>query len=320
LVPDEGSGTSPPGGDDQGDDQQGDDTIGGDSGTADDRSIEPMRDALPPLDVTRPPPDAFSDCPDAGATFVYVVTEQFELMSFYPPTAAFKAIGNLSCPIVNAMATPFSMAVDHTGIAYVLYSDGELFRVSTANASCRATTFASGQRGFPLKFGMGFSSDTTDNGETLFIAGAAPSPQLATINTTSFALRVVGSLNPSIPSAELTGTGAGDLFAFYSTNGPTPCDNLGGGNCADSAIGQINKSTGQVTNQTVLFGKPQGGAWAFAFWGGDFYTFTAPFDASGSPQGTIVTRFDPSDGSTTVVANRSDQIVGAGVSTCAPAD
>jgi hypothetical protein len=210
------------------------------------------------------------------------------------------------------------MAVDKTGVAYVVYNDGELFRVSTATAACQRTSFASGQRGFPSTFGMGFSQDTTDTGETLFVASGGVNggtvPRLASITTTNFTLRIVGNLSPAIDSPELTGTGAGDLFGFYATSGATPCDNISTGTCPDSAIGQIDKTTGRVTNQAVLFGRAQGTAWAFAFWGGDFYTFTAPTD------GTIVTRFDPTDGSAAVVAQRSDRIVGAGVSTCAPAE
>jgi hypothetical protein len=304
-----------------GDDDSGSTPFGDDGGSADDRSVEPMRDALPPLDVTVPH-DAFNNCPDAGATFIYVVTEEFELMSFYPPTGAFTAIGALNCPVASNGSgpafTPFSMAVDKTGVAYVVYNDGELFRVSTATAACQPTSFASGQRGFTPTFGMGFSQDTTDTGETLFVASGggndAATPRLASISTSNFALRIVGNLSPAIDSPELTGTGAGDLFGFYATSGATPCDNITTGTCPDSAIGQIDKTTGRVTNQAVLFGRAQGTAWAFAFWGGDFYTFTAPSSA-----GTIVTRFDPTDGSAVVVAQRSDRIVGAGVSTCAPA-
>jgi hypothetical protein len=57
-----------------------------------------------------------------------------------------------------------------------------------------------------------------------------------------------------------------------------------------------------------------GSGWAFAFWGGDFWVFTAPAGDS------RITRFRPSDGSvTTVVDSLGAIIVGAGVSTCAPA-
>ncbi|MGH7281076.1 MAG: hypothetical protein ACRELY_06100, partial [Polyangiaceae bacterium] len=53
------------------------------------------------------------------------------------------------------------------------------------------------------------------------------------------------------------------------------------------------------------------GGWAFGFWGGDFYTFTG-----GGP--STVTRFRPSDKSIVQVATYPSEIVGAGVSTCAP--
>jgi hypothetical protein len=268
----------------------------------------PIIDALPPLDVSSPP-DAFNDCPDAGATFIYVVSSGFGLYSFYPPTLTFTRIGQIECPILQTTATPFSMAVDRTGVAYVLYTDGELFRVSTATATCVATTFLIGQGGFNADFGMGYSHDSAGTAETLYVIGE--SGTLATIDTTSFTLRTIGAANPPVDSAELTGTGAGDLFAFYATTGTTPC--MGPG-CPDSSIGQLDKSSGRQTNQAELKGVAQGHAWAFAFWGGDFYTFT-----EATTGGTRVTRFRPADGSVVTVATRPDfEIVGAGVSTCAP--
>jgi hypothetical protein len=279
------------------------------------RDVDELKDALPPIDVSVPV-DAFNNCPDAGATLVYLVSEQFELLSFYPPTAEFTTIGALNCPTATSGSAPFSMAVDQTGIAYVLYEDGEIFRVSTATAACRATSFRPGQSGFTTNFGMGFVADATGSGETLYVASGGENvvPRLATIDTQTFALRGVGTVHPTIGSPELTGTGAGDLFAFFATRGTASCDNFNANmNCTDSAIGQLDKATGQVTGESVLTGNPQGTAWAFAFWGGDFYTFTAP---NGT---TIVNRFSPADGSLVTVARRSDRIVGAGVSTCAPA-
>ncbi len=93
--------------------------------------------------------------------------------------------------------------------------------------------------------------------------------------------------------------GAGDLVAFYATT-------------TGSAIAQIDTSTAQSIGQTTLPGVYQNGSYAFAVWGGDFYTFT------GDPAGTVVTRFRPTDGSIVQVAQIADVIVGAGVSTCAP--
>jgi len=267
-------------------------------------------DALPPIDVQPPPIDAFNDCPDAGSTLIYVITTSNTLMSFYPPTATFATIGTIACP-AQPGSEPFSMAVDRTGIAYTVFSpSGELFRVSTLTADCQPTTFQQDQQGFSTTFGMGYSKDLNDSAETLYVSSdigtgcdMTLASQLGSIDTTAFTLSVVGTFSPSINCAELTGTREGQLFAFYPINANN-----------DSAIGQIDRTTAQVTNQSNLIGVKQGGGWAFAFWGGDFYTFTAPPPANT----TVVTRFRPSDGSITEVAQSTERVVGAGVSTCAP--
>ena len=278
-------------------------------------------DALPAIDVTQPPPDAPNPCPDAGDTLIYVITEQNILLSFDPPTGMFEHIGTIACPVTGtctapgqppAPANPFSMAVDSQGIAYVVYCDGELFRVSTATASCEPTGFLVGQGGFPQTFGMGFSRDPNGTTETLYVAGDPGQTEtvpavLGSIDTT-FALTNIGPFAPSIYGPELTGTGAGDLFAFYAIGQENESQT------APTAIGQIDKTNGRVIAQTPLPGVFLQDGWAFGFWGGDFYLFTAPGGSS------IVTRYRPSDGSIVQVASTPGEIVvGAGVSTCAPA-
>ncbi len=54
------------------------------------------------------------------------------------------------------------------------------------------------------------------------------------------------------------------------------------------------------------------GGYAFSFWGGDFYFYTAPTDQ------TIVTHLSSATGTTTNASPLTFTIVGAGVSTCAP--
>src|SRR6185503_15224882 len=101
-----------------------------------------------------PPDVVINTCEDAGVTYIYVMTEENQLLSFYPPTLGFTGIGKIDCP-ADPGATPFSMAVDRAGIAYVVFNDGELFRVSTLTASCKPTGFTINQNGFPTVFGMG---------------------------------------------------------------------------------------------------------------------------------------------------------------------
>jgi hypothetical protein len=266
-------------------------------------------DALPTIDA-QPLRDVNVDlCRDAGATLVYAVTESDHLLRFDPPAASFSTIGTLACADV---ANPFSMAVDRKGIAYVLYatygstSPGHIYRVSLATSACLPTSFVA-PVGFE-SFGMGFAADDQGPGETLYVASDnATGGELGSIDTTTDSLTPVGFFSPPILGAELSGTGDGRLFAFYTEGGPTVAT-------GPVYVAQIDKASGKMIARTDLPGVTQGQAWAFAFWGGDFYLFTAPATAAGS----IVQRYRPTDGSITQVAEYPERIVGAGVSTCAP--
>ncbi len=255
------------------------------------------------LDVQEEP---FVACPDAGNTLIYVITTQNVLMSFYPPTAAFATIGTIQCPGAGGDA-PLSMAVDRKGTAYVMFNGGTLFRVSTADGLCTTTAFVHTQQGIADLRGMGFVANPIDAGtvETLYVENY-PAHSLDTLDTTTFQLTTVAPFDPAIIEPELTGTGAGDLFFFYATSGG-----------ADSAIAQIDRYNAQILGVASLPGVPQGGGWAFAFWGGDFYMFTAP---QGLGTSSLVTRYRPADGTIKQVAASPDglTIVGAGTSTCAP--
>ena len=283
---------------------------------ADDAGVFPPDAPIPPIDAT--PGIVPSDCPDAGDTLIYLVTSESNLFSFYPPTARFARIGLLSCPTSGSGWQPFSMAVDRQGRAYVLFIDGsgsgagQLFGVSTATAACTTLPYVGGQDGFET-FGMGFVGNVDSGTETLYVAmnteEADAAPKLAALDVANFRLSMVENISPaSIASAELTGTGDGRLFAFYEQG-------------ASSAIAQLDPSNGRALGNDNLANLPQRlqtvsvSGWAFAFWGSDFYLFTT--DPAGTG-GSIITRFDPSDGSQTTVATLSELIVGAGVSTCAP--
>jgi hypothetical protein len=256
-----------------------------------------------------------NECADAGATLVYLITADSQLMSFDPPTTTFHAIGTIACPDPQG-TSPFSMAVSRSGVAYVVYESGYLFRVSTLTAACEATSFVPDDAVFAAPFGTGFSADApdagTDGGETLYVAscpltaGGSPGPSsLASIDTTTFALHAIGQLSPVIENAELTGSAAGALFAFWAPD-----------ESSNTSIVQIDKATAGDTPVATLPGVDLGNAWAFAFWGGDFYLFTAP-DGVGSA--SLVTRYRPADGSITQVGTAPGvTVVGAGVSTCAP--
>jgi hypothetical protein len=243
-----------------------------------------------------------------GADLVYLVDEHNAMFSFTPNTLTFTELGPLNCAAQNG-ATPFSMGVDRSAVAWVLYSDGELFKVPTSNvANCTATSFAMDQSGFQL-FGMGFASDSSGGmTDTLYIAGGpntgsgmlASSTMLGTLSFPALSVSQVGTVNGQ---PELTGTGTGDLWGFFpDKNG--------------SSIEKLNKTSGAAeTTYPVATNHGSPAAWAFAFWGGDLWAFLQTSnDAS-----TQVYQVDGTTGAlkaNTAAPNRV--IVGAGVSTCAP--
>jgi hypothetical protein len=189
---------------------------------------------------------------------------------------------------------------------------GAVFRVNTTDASCTpASPIPLPGRWFRL--GMGFSTASADStDESLFVTGtgdllAGPSPGLGRIDMGTGMLSSIGSFTGALrgQSAELTGTGDGRLYGFFTT---TPVQ-----------VAQIDKGTGAITSAVPLPGVETPSAWAFSFWGGDFYLYTAPSRLSPG-RTSNVTRYRPSDGSInpSYMTNVGFRIVGAGVSTCAP--
>jgi hypothetical protein len=259
-------------------------------------------DALPSIDQFQSDTPIPTDCPDAGATLIYVITSQNELFSFYPPTLVFSKIGDIACPDTEG-GTPWSMAVDRLGTAYSVFDDGLLWQISTQNASCQPTSYVPPTQDAPFfVFGMGYAGDQTS--ESLYIADARFSMEsagLATIDTMTFTRSFIADFQPELPRCELTGTGDGRLFAFCL---PT----MGNG----STLAEVDRMTAQVIAENTLMVGGANDAFAYAFWGGVFWIFTSP------GMMTTVTRYDPSSMSETEVTTMGSTVVGAGVSTCAP--
>jgi len=257
-----------------------------------------------------------------GTELIYVVDDTYRLLSFDPATEMFTLIGTLSCPAGTPWpdwqpgpATPFSMSVDRTGTAWVLYSSGEIFHVNVSDASCQATGFTKGQSGFEL-FGMGFVSDSPGStAETLYIAGGSSTTgatdfRLGRVDGSSLAVTQIGTLTvPETFGPELTGTGDAKMFGYY------PGIN-------NTQVSELSKTTAQIQQTWPMPGLGnQIRAWAFAHWGGRFYIFITTSDLLGTTTTSQVQLLDPATGNSNVIAGLEDIpyiIVGAGVSTCAP--
>ena len=276
--------------------------------------VDAAPQTAPPADTADAAPPNEVGCTDA-MKLVYVVSEEKNLYSFAPATLTFTKIGALSCASADGgtSAKPTSMAVDRSGTAWVNYDDGEIFKVSTTDASCKATKYQPGQHGFD-KLGMAFSMDSASaQSESLLVVGIDHSSSgfvgrgLASIDTGSYALTPIGDFSSPLAgkAAELTGTGDGKLYGFFTTS--------------PASLAEIDKGTGAVMSNQPLTGVDVGDAWAFSFWGGDFWFYTAPSVTTSPGSTSSVTRLNMKDGSISVVKkNIGFRIVGAGVSTCVP--
>ena len=262
----------------------------------------------------------------AASQLIYVLSASNQIYSFNPQTKVFTPISSLQCQAGSM--TPNSMAVDREGNAWVNYvgadptsgnaTSGGIFKVDIATGACTTTSVSLPNNWYQV--GMGFStvsaSDTTD---TLYVAatnglgclggfggggGGASNDGLGTIDTTAMTFKKIGPFTGSLAgqSAELTGTGNGRLYGFFAD---TP-----------AAFAQIDKTTGATSNEVSLTSVQCPAAYAFSFWGGDFYFYTSPDGTTNS----TVTHYTTGDGGIdpSFVMDAGIVIVGAGVSTCAP--
>ncbi len=251
-------------------------------------------------------------CPDLEVPLddgIFVLSITAQLWKYFPETNMFEQLGPIGCDLPP---TTFSMAVDRLGFAWVQYQGGELRKVSVTNvANCSDPGYALGQTAV-ANFGMAFVSNSeSDACDRIY--GNTASGQAEGNNIADFfaidpvTLKVIPIGKSNYGTAELTGTGDGRAFFFAGAN--------------PAKLIEIDKATGKNISVIPLPGVELGGAWAFAFFAGDFYFFT---NSKGGP-GSEVTHIDYDDSDNNgikdikqIVDNAPISIVGAGVSTCAP--
>jgi hypothetical protein len=193
---------------------------------------------------------------------IYVVTIESQLFAFDPTVpglAAYQLVGTLAC---DSKGSPQSMAVDREGMAWVFFSSGKLYRVSTRDASCTPTDYVHPSSNTML--GMAFTAESRrSEQERLFIA--SPAFGLANVDTNS--LRVE-HLDRTPFKAELAGGSDAKLFML------TPRE-YGAGTAA-ARLDQIDRATHRPSALMRLadYGVPS--AWAFARYDGLFYLFITP--------------------------------------------
>ncbi len=246
----------------------------------------------PTIPAEEPPAD---DCADTS-DLIYVIDRALQkLYLFDPLTLDFTALGSLDCS--SGQATPASMAVSRDGFAYVRYSDNDLFAVDLVTMDCSKTPYAGASFG---DFGMGFSTDAAGGWQdTLYLSSES---DLATLDLATWTLQPVG---PTPSQSELSGDADGELWAFLPLESP-------------AELTHLDKAGGPPIVSYGLNGFPDAGdidTFAFATWAGEFWLFVREY---GMGKTTDVYRVTADGEMTFALADSGRDVVGAGVSTCAP--
>jgi hypothetical protein len=192
---------------------------------------------------------------------------------------AFGKVGTLNCAAA-AGEGPNSMAIDASGTAWVTYTDGTLFKVSTTNASCTATTFVANQHNF-FNFALAFANNGAS--QTLYVSGVTPQFTglgLGTIDLGTMALTPIANFGGSLQGqvADLTSTPDGTLYGLFGTAPPV--------------IATIDKAMAATTVVRTLpstLNLATATDWAFVSGdSGDFWIFSADTSADAAATSQVM--------------------------------
>jgi hypothetical protein len=270
-----------------------------------------------------------------------MVTLDNNFYSFDPGTLTLTKIGPLDCPTASF---PYDLTVGRDAVARVVMFDGTLFDVDPKTAHCTPTNYV--YQGGGVGFGsVSFVLDPSTGQDVLYtstrqfpIGGDAGTCSCAPLQIDGGPLlcypigqglgRAAGSPLSITPIADysdhldreilaLTGTGDGRLYGYYSGVDMMACLN-GDFTPNGPQLVQIDPKTASVMSMipvtNVLSNTTTANSYAFSFWGGDFWFYTA---TTGNSE---ITRYRASTDKSfdVVVADAGINIVGAGVSSCAP--
>ncbi len=267
--------------------------------TATEDTSVPTDTGTPPDTATEEPPDDPPPADDCDATDdrIYVIDKDTSVLYlFNPADNRLTSLGEIPC---DSWSTPASMGVSRDGHAYVRYSDDSVYDIDLASYTCTETASSDRTTRFG-SFGMGYATDTAGTWrDRLFVANGTT---LATLDTATWRTTNVGRM-PS--QSELTGNAAGELWALLPLESP-------------AQLRQLDPRSGATLTTVNLrsFPNPMDiDTFAFAAWGGDLFAFVRVYGMGSS---TTVYRVDSGGSMTRVVAELGINVVGAGVSTCAP--
>jgi hypothetical protein len=239
------------------------------------------RSHAPDDDAGEVPPDATAapDAPgedDAGARcgcapgihddHVLVISDDAELWAFDPRDASFERVRGSLCETAES---PFSMAIDAQGRAYVMFVESRAIRsfdLADPSASCAGSGIDASAAGIGLA-GMTFVREPATLCESMYLHSYSgdgafdEGPGAGTLGLVDPSSRAVTALATiDYDGGELAGTGDGRLFAIAGVR--------------PAKIVEYARDTGVVIETLPLDGFSKTNASAMAFFGGDLWLFT----------------------------------------------
>lgn len=256
------------------------------------------------------------DCTERAKS-IFLLGANAQLFIYHPIKNTFEELPAYDCDFPSGSQV-HSLGVDRNSVAWVqVRPSGDIFKVDTLKDNkCSHSGNVPGQAGI-TNAGMCFVEHPLDGRcEQLYLHSAEGDDWferpnaglLAVLDPEGASSKKIGPIN--FNGGELTGTADGRLFALAGV--------------PDAKLIEYDPKTAKVIKQTPLPGVNTSGAFAFAFWGGDFYFFTDTFANQGGAfvLTSKVTKLDY-DGSGELsdhLEATPKRVVGAGVSICAPLD
>ena len=236
------------------------------------------------------------DCTAETKKNAYLLDNNNTIYQFNPVSLAVTPIAPFNC---SNNATLYSIAVQRTGIIWMLFDDGNISTYNIKTAQCRPTDFATNQSSFSL-FSLTFLKSITDNSETLYVSKQNDPPgSLGVIDRNSLTLSNVSAYNSNLSTyADLAGTSDGRLFGAFVDSPYT--------------LARIDPSNAQILARYPLNATVDGGYGNYAFFAYQslFYFF------SGTTNLTNVFTYAPASNTTVNRTAIPQVIVGATASSC----
>jgi hypothetical protein len=270
--------------------------------------IEPKFDLATPPDFATENSD---DCECAeNSDMIYTLDANGKLWIYNPIANEFSSVGEFECDTPQGNSA-MSLAVDASSNAWIhVRPSGKIFKVNTlAGNACTDSMYEPDSVGFRL-FGMAFVEKPDDGRcEQLYMHSADGNNweqgpgvgALGTLDPTSMVAQRIGAIDYS--GGEMTGTGDGRVFALAGD---------------PAQLIEYNPADASVIEKTPLPGVNVGHAFAFAFWGGDFYFFTDDGEVLNPRSRVTKLDYDGTGAIETLIERAEIRVVGAGVSVCAP--